>query len=210
MNLQTADGFTLEAEWSAPAHARATAVLCHPHPQYGGTMRSLVISALFESLPAQGVACLRFNFRGVENSAGAYTEGESEPLDVVAALDAATTAAADAGIGGPLALIGWSFGADMALGVDDPRVTGWVGIAPPLRFRPVASYAAVAADPRPKLLVLAAHDEFRAPAEIETETAAWKNTDIEIVGGASHFFVGRTDRVVTLVGEFVTGLMPAG
>jgi hypothetical protein len=200
--LQTADGLSLEAEWARPADALATAVLCHPHPKYGGTMRSIVISALFEALPKRAVGCLRFNFRGVEGSEGSYTEGRDEPLDVAAALDAA----AEAAVAGPLALIGWSFGADIALAIDDPRITGWVGIAPPLRFRPERAYDAVGDDPRPKLLVLAANDEFRAPAEIEAETSAWTSTRIETVPGASHFFVGRTERVVTLVGDFVDGL----
>jgi uncharacterized protein len=202
VTLHTTDGLTLVGEWSEPAAARATAVLCHPHPQYGGTMRSIVISALFEALPAMAIACLRFNFRGVEGSGGKYSEGRGESLDVVAALDAPEID----GVDGPLALIGWSFGADMGLGIDDPRIAAWVGIAPPLRFRPEPAYDAVGRDQRPKLLVLAAHDEFRAPAEIEVATAGWASTRIEAVSGASHFFIGRTERVVTLVGDFVSGL----
>jgi alpha/beta superfamily hydrolase len=206
MMLQTADGLNLEAEWNAPEGARATAVLCHPHPQYGGTMRSIVISALFEALPNKSVACLRFNFRGVEASEGAYSDGRDEPIDIMAALDAAAAAGALARIEGPLALIGWSFGADMALGIDDHRITGWVGIAPPLRFRAERAYDVVGHDPRPKLLVLAAHDEFRAPEEIVEATRSWEATRIETVAGASHFFVGRTDRVVALVDDFVDEL----
>jgi alpha/beta superfamily hydrolase len=200
--VRTSDGLTLESEWAAPAGATATAVLCHPHPQYGGTMRSIVTSALFAALPEYGIACLRFNFRGVEHSEGTHSEGVREPIDVVAALDAAATAA----IAGPLALIGWSFGADIALGVDDPRITGWLGIAPPLRFRPAHLYDAVGRDPRPKLLVLAEHDEFRTPAEISADTHSWTSTRVEIIAGASHFFVGRTDRVVTLAADYVASL----
>ena len=56
MELHTADGNTLEAEWVAPSAPLATVVLCHPHPQYGGTMRSIVISALFDTLPQFGIA----------------------------------------------------------------------------------------------------------------------------------------------------------
>ena len=56
-------------------------VLCHPHPQYGGTMRSIVIGALFDALPPRGVACLRFNFRGVEGSEGAHDFGNLERVD---------------------------------------------------------------------------------------------------------------------------------
>jgi alpha/beta superfamily hydrolase len=208
VKLQTADGLALEAEWVAPPSARATAVLCHPHPQYGGTMRSIVVSALFESLPAHGVACLRFNFRGVENSEGAHSEGRDEHHDVIAGIDAAVDEAARAGIEGPLALIGWSFGGDIALTIDDPRLAGWMAIAPPLRFRPEHAYDAVAHDARPKLLALAAHDEFRSPAEIQARTARWTATRIEVVAGASHFFVGRTERLVQLGADFVDSFIP--
>src|SRR5438552_3863528 len=65
LTLATRDGVALEAEQATPEGAsRASVVLCHPHPQYGGTMRSIVISALFDALPAAGFTCLRFNFRG--------------------------------------------------------------------------------------------------------------------------------------------------
>jgi len=203
MKLHASDGVTLEAEWSPAAEPRAAAVLCHPHPQYGGTMRSIVISALFEALPPRGVSCLRFNFRGVENSEGASTAGREEPLDVRAALDDASDRAP---AGTPIVVIGWSFGADMALTIGDPRIAGWVGIAPPLRFRDPTEYQTVGLDARPKLLILAAHDEFRAPAEIEDETRHWNATRHEVVAGASHFFIGRTERVVTLAGAFVDDL----
>ncbi|MGO9875042.1 MAG: alpha/beta hydrolase [Acidimicrobiia bacterium] len=190
--IQTDDGPALEAELTLGDHAtpRAGIVLCHPHPQYGGTMRSLVISVLFAELSAAGFACLRFNFRGVEASTGTYADGEGEQLDALAAV--ATMADAVAGL--PIALVGWSFGADVSLTVVDPRVAGWVAIAPPLRFWP--TYFA-ASDVRPKHLVLAANDEFRAPADVEEAVAGWTATTVAIVPGASHFFVGRTDRVVT-------------
>ncbi len=203
MRLLAADGIGLEAEWSPATDPRATAVLCHPHPQYGGTMRSIVISALFEAFPGRGISCLRFNFRGVEGSDGESSAGRDEPLDVLAAIAAASERSA----AGPIVLIGWSFGADMALTIDDPRVAGWAAIAPPLRFRAATDYETVGADPRPKLLILAAHDEFRAPAEIENATQHWNATSTEVVAGASHFFIGRTDRVVAFAGAFVDDLV---
>jgi alpha/beta superfamily hydrolase len=197
--LTTDDGLTLEAEYAAAlVPIRGAAVLCHPHPQYGGTMRSIVVSALFGALPARGIACLRFNFRGVEGSEGSHGGGEEERHDAQAAVD---TMVAEVGASVALALIGWSFGADVALSVSDHRLRGWVGIAPPLRFGNAVH--AVAHDPRPKLLVLAAHDEFREPAEIQREVAGWTSTRVEVIPGASHFFVGRTDRVVEAVGEFL-------
>jgi alpha/beta superfamily hydrolase len=189
--LVTEDGHTLEAELATAEDARVAMVLCHPHPTYGGTMRSIVIGALFAALPAEGVTCLRFNFRGVEGSGGAFDEGRGERLDVAAAIGAL---AEQAGGTLPLLLTGWSFGADVALSVLDARVAAWLAIAPPLRF--LADAGAVGADPRPKSLVLAAHDEFRPPDEVAAVVAAWQATDVTVIGGASHFFVGRTDEVV--------------
>ena len=85
--ITTSDGLALEAELAIPETApRAGMVLCHPHPQHGGTMRSIVIGALFEALPRVGVTCLRFNFRGVEGSEGAYGDGHGEQRDAQAAV----------------------------------------------------------------------------------------------------------------------------
>jgi alpha/beta superfamily hydrolase len=191
--LVTDDGVRLEAELAVADSARAGAVLCHPHPQYGGTMRSMVTSALFEALPAQGVTTLRFNFRGVEGSGGSYDGGNLERVDVEAAIDSLAPFVAE---GAPFVLVGWSFGADMALSVRDQRVTAWVGIAPPLRF--VHDLAGLEDDTRPKFVVLAQHDEFRKPAEVEAVATRWANTELQVVGGASHFFVGRTERLVEM------------
>jgi uncharacterized protein len=202
-SLSTADGLTLEAELAIPDNgARAAAVLCHPHPQFGGTMRSIVIGALFESLPAVGVTCLRFNFRGVEQSTGVHDEGRGELLDVRAALEAVTDLIPDEL---PLLLAGWSFGADMALATVDDRLAGWLAIAPPLRF--ATGFDLVAADRRPKQLVLGQHDEFRDPASVVEATEEWVATEVEVIAGASHFFVGRTDRVVDAARAFVDRLV---
>src|SRR5574341_1683819 len=89
LDLDVDGQVVLEAELAAPAlDARAAMVLCHPHPLYGGSMRSIVISELFRALPARGVACLRFNFRGVEGSSGTHDEGRAERADALAAIDA--------------------------------------------------------------------------------------------------------------------------
>jgi alpha/beta superfamily hydrolase len=194
--LRTNDGLRLEAELAVPDEPWAAAVLLHPHPQHGGNMRSIVPGTLFERLPAEGVACLRFNFRGVEGSEGSHGEGVAERLDVVAAIDALAPITE----GWPLVLAGWSFGADTSLAVDDARVAGWCAVAPPLRVVKVDDMVA-AFDPRPKLLVVPEHDQFRAPDSARAVTAEWKNTRIEVVPGADHFLVGRVDRVPPLVLE---------
>ena len=194
LSLRTTDGLTLEAELSTPAEPWASVVLAHPHPQFGGDMHSIVTGSLFAALPIEGVAALRFNFRGVGGSEGSHDEGRGERRDVAAAVDAL------AGIteGLPLAVSGWSFGGDVSLAVADARLAGWAAVAPPLRIVDTAEMAA-ATDRRPKLVVLAAHDQFRPARDAGRIVADWPNTEVTIVEGADHFFVGRTERVNELV-----------
>ena len=153
-------------------------------------MRSIVISELFRALPARDVACLRFNFRGVEGSTGTHDEGRAEGADAVAAIDALVGAMPPRT---PVVLAGWSFGGDVALSVARRPARGMAGhrAAAALRAARIRRRR-----PAPKHLVLAEHDEYRAPDEIIAATSAWRATTVEVVSGASHFFVGRTDAVV--------------
>ena len=102
----------------------------------------------------------------------------------------------------PTYLIGWSFGADLALSVRDAGHAGWCAIALPLHWLDDA--AATGADARRKLVLLAEHDEFRPAGEVQAVTATWTNTETEVIGGASHFFVGRTARLVERVQAWIT------
>lgn len=204
VTLRTGDGLDLEAEITTTAAPRFGVVLCHPHPLQGGNMRSLVPSELFRLLPEAGIAALRFNFRGVDGSQGEHGRGTAEHLDVIAGIDAL----ADALPTTLLIVIGWSFGADVALTVLDPRLAGWVGVAPPLRV--VSPEAMVAStDPRPKLLVIPEHDQFNPPERARSLTAHWVATSVETVAGADHFLVGRTGRVADLVERFGQELLDA-
>jgi alpha/beta superfamily hydrolase len=205
--LTTSDGVSLEAERALPPDGRAVRagmVLCHPHPLNGGTMRSIVISALFNALPDHGVSCLRFNFRGVEGSQGTHDRGDRERLDAIAAID---SLAAELPFEAPLILAGWSFGADVTLSVLDPRLAAWFAIAGPLKFARDLERAAT--DPRPKLLALAGRDEIRPPTEVQEAVASWRNTAVVVVPGASHFFIGSTDKLVALARDLVEDLAGA-
>jgi uncharacterized protein len=200
--LKTTDGLSLEAELRVPLEGLwAAAVLAHPHPQHGGNMRSIVPGALFDALPVEGVAALRFNFRGVGRSEGSFGEGAAERLDVVAAVD--TLSSITEGL--PLLLAGWSFGADTSLAVADERIDGWCCVAPPLRFGKVEDMVA-RFDPRPKLLVVPQYDQYRPPDSAREVVADWVNTRVEVVPGADHFFVGRIERVPPLALDFLRSL----
>lgn len=205
LRLTTADGLSLEAEVRVPAGASAAVLLAHPHPQQGGSMRSLVTSELFRALPGRSLAVLRFNFRGVEGSEGSYGAGVDEQLDVVAGLDGLGVWAP----GLPVVVAGWSFGADTSLAVVDDRIAGWCPVAPPLRILPLGAFAA-GHDPRPKRIVVPEHDQFRPPAGVREVTADWVATEIEVIAGGDHFLAGRTGRVVDLLVDFAASLTPGG
>lgn len=195
------DGLRLEAETSVPPDPWAAAVLAHPHPLHGGSMRTGVPAALFERLPQEGVACLRFNFRGVEGSEGEHDGGQAERFDLAAAIAALAEAAPDV----PLIVAGWSFGADVSLTVTELRLHGWCAVAPPLASVPIEEMAA-ATDPRPKRLLVPEHDQFRPPSAAATATAAWTNTEVVEVPGTDHFLTGRLAAVAAGVVELLRSL----
>src|SRR5205823_6336811 len=144
------------------------------HPLYGGSMRDGAPAVLFERLPREGIAALRFNFRGVGASGGPHDRGGAERLDVAAAIDAMPSL--------PTVLCGWSFGADVSLCVDDDRIVAWCPIAPPLSVVPVADMVA-AANVRPKHLLVPEHDQYDPPDRAAATTAGWVSTTIEVLPG---------------------------
>ncbi|MFN0089840.1 MAG: alpha/beta hydrolase [Acidimicrobiales bacterium] len=199
LTLRTADAISLEAQWNAPdGEARAVAVLCHPHPLYGGSMHAGVIDELFWALPAQGVAALRFNFRGVEGSGGEHGKGVAERQDVAAAV----AEAAQRAQGAPVFVAAWSFGADVSLCTPLAELAGWFLIAPPLSVQPLAEMAEIAADPRPKRLAQPEHDQFNPPPKAAAATAGWTNTEVAPVPGADHFLMGHGSEVIRLAVDF--------
>ncbi|MCP4436878.1 MAG: hypothetical protein GY812_15460 [Actinomycetia bacterium] len=174
----------------------ASVVLLHPHPQMGGDMHSPVTAHLFSHLPDSGVSVLRFDFRGAGRSGGAFGGGSDETNDVRAAI-AEQCARTEM----PVWLVGWSFGADVSLLVDDPNVLGWVCVTPPLSQPGIADVAG--RDPRPKHLLVAEHDQFRDPESAAVAVEGWVNTGVAVIKGADHFLAGRlhslADSVVDLV-----------
>ena len=137
---------------------------------------------------------LRFDFRGSGGSTGTHGGGTDERLDVLAAIDAAVVPDA------PFVLAGYSFGADIVLGIDDPRITRWVVAAPVLSVFP--EFAA-ATDLRPKTMVAATHDQFRSSLDLANEITGWVATDVISIDAADHFFGGRLRQVGGAVAEAV-------
>lgn len=198
VSIATDDGVTLSGERLPAADAVAAAVICHPHPLYGGNMYNNVVSELFHALGRAGVDCLRFDFRGVGASGGSHGEGEAERTDVVAAIGAQAEAVPDR----PIILAGYSFGADVALTVAHDRLAAWLVVAPPLRLFDLDRMVA-GPDGREVLILSGTADEFR-PADQATETtAAWTNTTVTPIQGTNHFFATGLDEVATAARELV-------
>jgi alpha/beta superfamily hydrolase len=158
--------------------------LLHPHPDYGGNRFNIVVEALYRALPLAGVSALRFDF---SSSDVAVASGE-----VVEVVGVASGSGA-----GPVALVGYSFGADVATTVADGRVAGWFLIAPPLVG--AGADRVIAGDPRPKAIAVPEHDQFSPPGRTRHLTESWTNTTVMDVPGADHFLAGRTDLVADLV-----------
>ncbi len=150
---------------------------------------------MYDSLPSAGIAALRFSFRAE------FGDGVGERLDARAALDELAAAAP----GVQLALIGYSFGAWIALGIDDDRISALVAIAPPL-----AVMSDVPAPSSPTLVLTPAHDQFSPPDSTEPIVDAWRQRssapiDVDIVDMADHFLAGRTDVVAERVVGWLSG-----
>jgi alpha/beta superfamily hydrolase len=186
----------LDTPRDEPVSGRA--VVCHPHPQHGGTMHNKVVHTLARAFGRQGFEVLRFNFRGTEASDGVYDEGVGELDDALAAMEWMQTRRAN----GPIWLAGFSFGAAIAVrAAVASHVEGLISVAPAVyRFA-----SGMTAQPRcPWLIVQGDEDELVAV----DETIEWVNglepgPELLVLPGAEHFFHGRLVELREAVMDFV-------
>jgi hypothetical protein len=182
-----------------PEGVRAAVVFAHPHTEYGGTMHTKVVYQTAKALSRIGCAVLRFNFRGAGASAGTFSNGPGEMDDFRAALDFMSTGYPHA----PLWAGGMSFGAWIALavGVDDPRVSTLIGIAPPLGrydFEPIARSA------KAKFFIQGERDELCPLREMrEFYAHAVEPKELVVIDGADHLFDGKVSEVADAVEELL-------
>ncbi len=219
VEVVAADGVELEAEVAQADEARVArapvvAVLSHPHPLYGGDMRTPLIETLFRALPQTGISALRYNFRGAGRSGGEHDGGNAERLDAAAAFGAALAGEPEASAEEfdcegrsrcKVVSVGWSFGADVSLAAAHDALAGWVAIAAPLAIVAPDEMTAPQ-DERPKLLLVPEHDQYRSPADAAELTAGWPNTRLQIIRGADHFLFGYEQQVAELVTAFIAEL----
>ena len=195
--LRTDDGITLEARWDVPDDPRAAAVLCHPHPLYGGTMQVPLLRTVSARLVEARSAVLRFNFRGVGASTGAWSGGRAAVGDLAAAVAAAAHAFPCL----PLGLAGWSFGAVVALCWQADIGSGHrlVAIAPPTRVDVdpgLPDPGSLA--PAHRLFVVGSRDQFADAGALRAYATAL-GAELQVFTGSDHFFYTRERRVADAV-----------
>jgi alpha/beta superfamily hydrolase len=184
----------LEVAVDAPgAPPLGVAVLCHPHPLHGGTMDNKVVQTLARAFVALGYRAVRFNFRGVGGSAGAWDEGRGEVDDVLAVVHTLRDPAL------PLALGGFSFGAAMAA----HAASRLAGDAAPERLALVGPAVLNFAPPPVSQDTLVVHGEADevVPLAAVLDWARPQTLPVTVVPGVGHFFHGQ----LGLLKQLITG-----
>ena len=178
------------------------AIVCHPHPLYGGTMDNGVVVAIAQALAARGVAALRFNFRGVGRSRGRFNGGAGEIYDARGALAFLRT---QDGVNiRQLYVVGYSFGAWVGLRcADEESIAGVVAVAPPLLVLP---HVGVLRDfTGPRCFIVADRDQFCSIERLRAFVAILPPpVEVKVVHGADHFLWGHEEEVGQLVARFIT------
>lgn len=193
----------LEASlWDTPGESTSppcAALVCHPHPMFGGTMHNKVVYQTAKTLHERGLPVLRFNFRGAGLSDGKFDGGSGEQDDVGAALDFL----AKEFPGLPVLLAGFSFGSWVGSRVagGDSRVTDYIGLGLPLNDTDMGYMRDFA---KPKLIVQGGKDRFGSRDKVEALFAALREPKrLVIVDGADHFFSGRLPEVGAAINQWL-------
>ncbi len=176
-------------------------VVCHPHPLYGGDMYNDVVATLCRAALDEGIAALRFDFRGVGGSSGEHAGGVGERDDAWAALDYLRgRAEIDRG---RLALAGYSFGAGVALNAGlAAGVKALVAVSSPPRM---LDFTAMQGYEIPVLLIAGDRDDFvPAPQLEQLAIALGPRTTCTIVPGADHFWSGAQTPLRSTVAAFLS------
>lgn len=185
-------------------NATHAALVCHPHPLYGGTMHNKVVYHAAKALNGFGLPVLRFNFRGAGRSAGVH-DGQAESEDVRAALDWLENE-----FRLPIIFAGFSFGAAVGLRTccPDPRVCALISLGTPVAAEGrVYAYRFLQDCQKPKLFVSGSQDQFGPREKIERVVrAAADPKKLVWINNADHFFEGKLREMRAAIEEWIREL----
>lgn len=186
--------------------ATHAALVCHPHPLYGGTMHNKVVFNLMKALNHFGFPVLRFNFRGAGLSAGEHDYGRGEVEDVRAALEWLY-----AEFRLPIVCAGFSFGAAAALkaACPDPRVMALIAVGAPMAVEDRDyDYSFLKGVAKPKLFVSGGRDQFGPRASLERlVTSLSRPKRLVFIDAADHFFAGKLDELRAAIEDWVSSTL---
>jgi uncharacterized protein len=187
------------------------AIVCHPHPLFGGTMHNKVVYQAARTLHRFALPVLRFNFRGTGMSGGTHDKGHGEQDDVRAALDYLATEYPQI----QLLVAGFSFGAWVGLrvGCGDTRVTELIGLGMPVGGIGARAFTYLESCAKPKLLVSGEFDEHGPHATLqkmigELPNATKGSTRLVFIPGGDHFFTGHLPEVDQAMSAWLQELHP--
>jgi len=193
------------------ASATHVALVCHPHPLYGGTVHNKVVYHAMKTLSGFGFPVLRFNFRGAGLSEGQHDNGRGEADDVRAALDWLQSEYRR-----PIVFCGFSFGAATGLRAccPDERVVALVSLGTPVAAEGrLYSFKFLANCAKPKLFISGALDQYGPEVQLRqvVESAAAPR-HLVLVPGADHFFEGHLAELQTAIRDWLPSTLglPAG
>jgi uncharacterized protein len=192
-------------EWIPDAQPLLAAVVCHPHPLYGGTLHTKAVFRAAKAALSLGLPTLRFNFRGVGKSEGVFAQGIGERDDARAALDLLSERFA----GLPQVCMGFSFGSwvGLSVGAADSRVAALVGLGVPAGSYDFSFLVPVT---KPKLIVQGSEDVHGTRDRVmQLFSSLAEPKDIHWVEGADHFFTGRLDEEQRAIHAFLEQLLHA-
>jgi hypothetical protein len=210
IEIRSTAGVVLQAELRHPDDdARGSAVICHPHPQEGGSKDHPLLWAIRNELAARGMVVVSFNFRGVMGSGGAYDGGVGELEDAAAALRLAGET-----VDGPAFVCGWSFGANVALrlGARDDAVAASAVVGIPLGeagldLPPLPSRDELAAMAGPVLLLAGEADPFCPVPELRSLARRIPGAETVVLPDTDHFFWRREKEAAATIGGFASRAM---
>ena len=186
--------------WTPPAAAPGMAALvCHPHPVFGGTMHNKVVFQAAKALDSLGIAVLRFNFRGAGLSEGVHDKGRGEIHDARAALEFLATQFPTV----RLLVAGFSFGCwvGMRVGCEDARVEKLIAIGAPVNN---SDFSFLGKCAKPKLFVHGSNDEHGDVKKVRqlVESLPGEN-ELVVVEQVDHFFTGKIEELGKTIREWL-------
>ena len=211
VTLTTSDNLKLVAELATPVEKHPAAVLLtlHPLPTHGGFMDSHILRKAANRLPALAdIAVFRFNTRGTKSPAGqsegTFGEGVQERMDLEAALEFLANRNL-----GPIWLVGWSFGTELAIkyGVDK-NIAGAILLSPPLHRAQDSDLLRWVGGPRRLIALVPEHDDYLPPEQARQRFGIVPEAEIIAVDGAKHLWVGET-ATRRVLNEIVQAVNPA-